>query len=831
MNDSASAEHGTNSGDNPSISNTVQTSSPLNILPGIKPPGILDIQTNPADNWKTYKQIWQNYAIITNLNAQPDAYKVALFLHCIGPDALKIYNGLAFASEEDSQSLTKIFEMFDLHTIGEINETYERYIFNCRNQKPDESIDVYVAALRTLAKTCNFCDCLKDTLLRDRIVLGIQSQPTRKRLLQDQKLTLQKCINICRSVEAASSQLKNITNDNPIENVKALSQRHRKTPNTRLPAPPKNKTRAPISCQYCGTEHPPIKEQCPAWGKSCRSCGVRNHFANVCRKVKKKDLHAITEQDGESSDEESTNVEYVTSVTLVHDNIHQVSETNVSPFINEIYAELIITKTPIKFQIDCGATINILPEKYVQGCNLKPTSKRLRMWNNSEVIPQGTTRIIARNPRNNKRYSIEFVVVRENLVPIIGARAAQHMSIITIHKDNFIPATPPNLPTVPPAKVQSLSTTEQVTSLYPDVFNRPLGTLAGTVHLEVDANVRPVITPSRRVPAALRSKFRDELDRLQDLGVITPVSEPTSWVSSVAIATKKSGDIRVCIDPRPLNTALKRERHQMVILDEILPELAKAKVFSTVDLRSGYWHCPLDLESSMLTTFATPYGRYRWLRLPFGLCVSSEIFQKQVNQALDGLNGIVNIADDILVYGVGETKEDATADHDTKLVNLLNRCRDRGIALNPDKLKLRLAEVEFMGHILTGDGVKIDPGKVEAIVKMPAPTSVEEVQRLNGFVNYLAKFLPQLATIMEPIRKLTRKDTPWEWSTQQQQAFETVKKFATESPVLSYYDPEQELQVQCDASQHGLGAALLQEGKPIAYTSRALQRRNKGTRK
>ena len=131
----------------------------------------------------------------------------------------------------------------------------------------------------------------------------------------------------------------------------------------------------------------------------------------------------------------------------------------------------------------------------------------------------------------------------------------------------------------------------------------------------------------------------------------------------------------------------------MAILDEILPEVAKAKVFSTVDLRSKYWHCPLDLESSMLTTFSTPYGRYRWLRPPFGLCVSSEIVQKQVNQVLDGLNGIVNIADDILVYGVGETKEDATKDHDTKLVNLY-RCRDRGIALNLDKLKLRMEEVD-----------------------------------------------------------------------------------------------------------------------------------------
>ena len=255
----------------------------------------------------------------------------------------------------------------------------------------------------------------------------------------------------------------------------------------------------------------------------------------------------------------------------------------------------------------------------------------------SELISLGTTRVIVRNPRNHKRYSNEFVAVCENLVPIIGARAAQHMKLITIHDDNFIPATPPNRKVEPPRTVHTLSTAEHVISMYPDVFNRPFGTLAGTVHLEVDTEIRPVVTSSRRIPASLRSKFKNELDRLQGLGVITPVSEPTSWVSSVAIATKKSGDIRVCIDPRPLNTALKREKHQTVVLDEILPELAQAKVFSTVDLRSGHWHCLLDLDSSMLTTFATPHGRYRWLRLPFGLCVSFEIFQKQVNQALDVL--------------------------------------------------------------------------------------------------------------------------------------------------------------------------------------------------
>ena len=285
---------------------------------------------------------------------------------------------------------------------------------------------------------------------------------------------------------------------------------------------------------------------------------------------------------------------------------------------------------------------------------------------------------------------------------------------------------------------------------------------------------------------------------------------------------KKSGALRICIDPRPLNTALKRERYQLPVLEDILPELSKAKVFSTVDLKSGYWHCVLAPESSVLTTFATPYGRYRWIRLPFGLSASSEIFQKHLTHALESLPGILCIADDILIYGTGETDEEATANHDRSLRDLLQRCKNRGIVLNPDKMKLRMSEVNFMGHLLTNKGLKPDPAKVEAITKLPKPQDVEGVQRLNGFVNYLAKFLPKLSEVMEPIRRLTRKDAPWNWSSEQDQAFENVQRLVTEAPVLRYYDPSLDLTIQCDASQSGLGAALLQNGKPIEYASRSL---------
>lgn len=181
------------------------------MIQGISPPDHLQINGNIGENWKSYKQIWENYSIITNLKSQAQEYQVALFLHCIGPEALKIYNGLSFGHDNELKRLEKIFEKFDEFTIGQVNETYECYILNNRSQEPSESIDAHVASLRSLAKTCGFCDCLSESLLRDRIVLGISNNNLRKRLLQERSLNLKKCIYLCRSAEAAMSRFKSIS--------------------------------------------------------------------------------------------------------------------------------------------------------------------------------------------------------------------------------------------------------------------------------------------------------------------------------------------------------------------------------------------------------------------------------------------------------------------------------------------------------------------------------------------------------------------------------------------------------------------------------------------
>ena len=198
-----------------------------------------------------------------------------------------------------------------------------------------------------------------------------------------------------------------------------------------------------------------------------------------------------------------------------------------------------------------------------------------------------------------------------------------------------------------------------------------------------------------------------------------------------------------------------RERYQIPVTDDLLPDLPEARVLSKVDLASALWHLELDEESSKLTTFSTPYGRFRWLRLPFGLNLSSEIFQKRPNQELLGLEGVRCISDDILVYGTNKK------DHVQNFEMLLERCKEKSIELTKDKLEFKCKDVSFHGHLLTNEGLKIDPGKAKAIMQMPRPTTPEEILRLNGMVNYLSRFLPNLSEVMKPLRDLTHKESAW----------------------------------------------------------------------
>ena len=343
-------------------------------IQGIAPPEKLQTKGNIAENWKTFKQVWTNYAIITNLDKQSEQYRVALFLHCIGTEALKIYNGMSF-TEEERGKLEPIMSKFDEFTIGEVNETYERYVFNSRNQEEDESIDAYIATLRTLARTCNFCDCLKDSLLRDRIVFGVKDDQTRKKLLQDRKLTLKKYIDLYRSAEVTITQMKVISDQTALGDVHRVRAVKSQNGSYRYT----EKDTVKISCKFCAGKHQQRKESCPAWGKECLKCGGKNHFARACRKngVKQKiKVHRTIGEEGREreSDAGNSDIEFLGSVSVSSGNVCAVEPSD-ETHPREIYAEMLIDDKPVQFQVDCGASINILPEEFIRDEEILPTTK------------------------------------------------------------------------------------------------------------------------------------------------------------------------------------------------------------------------------------------------------------------------------------------------------------------------------------------------------------------------------------------------------------------------------------------------------------------------
>ena len=357
---------------------------------------------------------------------------------------------------------------------------------------------------------------------------------------------------------------------------------------------------------------------------------------------------------------------------------------------------------------------------------------------------------------------------------------------------------------------------------YNDVF-KGLGCLGNEYHIDVDKSVIPVQHVPRRVPVAMKELLKQKLADLTKQGIITKVEEPTPWISNM-VAIKKPGKLRLCIDPRDLNKAIKRPKYQMPTLEELLPTLSKVKIFTVLDAKDGFHQVQLDEESSYLTTFWTPFGRYRYLRMPFGISSTPEEFQRRMHTALQGLHGVEVIADDILVFGCGDTDEECQRDHDANLKNLLQRVRDKELKLNKKKLKLCLSTVSYMGHLLTKDSLCPDPAKIRAIKDMPRPDGKKAVERFLGWLQYLPRFLPQLAEVAAPLRLLTEQSAVFSWQSQQESAFRMLQTMITKAPVLKFYDVRDEATIQCDASEKGLGATLLQHGQPVCFASCSLSK-------
>ena len=344
--------------------------------------------------------------------------------------------------------------------------------------------------------------------------------------------------------------------------------------------------------------------------------------------------------------------------------------------------------------------------------------------------------------------------------------------------------------------------------------------VAHSITLQPDA--KPSYVPSYRLPHSQRLVVQQKVDELLAAGVIQESHSP--WNSPMFLVGKKDGSYRPVIDFRKVNALTVPDHYPLPILSDILQSLGDSNtVFSSIDLLSGFWQIPLDPESREITAFSTPSGHYEWLRLPMGLRNAPLTFQRMVNSLFAGVigNGLFVYLDDLIV--VSRDLES----HFRNLEIVFSRLREAGLKAKLSKCNFLKSRIEFLGHVVDGDGIHTVDSKIKAVAHFPTPKSVENVRSFLGLAGYYRAFVRNFASIASPLTRLLKKDTPFNWKGAQAQAFETLKHALTDAPVLAFPDYTQPFISCTDASGLGVGAVLMQSCKGqrprvIAYASRVL---------
>ena len=342
------------------------------------------------------------------------------------------------------------------------------------------------------------------------------------------------------------------------------------------------------------------------------------------------------------------------------------------------------------------------------------------------------------------------------------------------------------------------------------------------IQMTIDTGTtQPRKSPLRRMPLAVRAEVARQVEKMQEMGVVTPSSSP--WSSPVVLVRKKDGAHRFCVDYRGLNEVTKADGFPLPRVDDLLDQLGHSRYFSTLDLAAGFWQIRMHPDSKEKTAFATPQGLFEFQVMPFGLMNSPAVFQRLMQQVLAGLNPaegpeFVSVyIDNILIFSAN------LEDHIGYLKLVLERITQVNLKLKPSKCHFIRKEVEYLGHVITPEGLRTNQKLVQAVQEFPTPKDLSRVRQYLGMCSYY------IATIAKPLHILTRKGAEFEWTAQCEDAFQTLKTKLLCAPVLAYPDMTKPFVLETDASGSGVGAVLSQpqdDGTfhPVAYASRSLTR-------
>lgn len=766
-------------------------------------------------NWKVFKEDYQIYITASEKSKKSKEVQAAIFLNMIGEYGRQLHRNFNM-TPEDAKDVIKIIEQFDKFCSPKKNVVYERFRFNQRSQKVGESFDSFLAAIQQLVLTCGYAE-EENNALRDRIVIGITDLKVQERLLSTEEVDYEKAVKICRAAEVAREQAKDVQDQKSalrgtgcIDLVSVNKNNFQKKINKFEKGGSKISSQKISKCTKCDRMHG--VKNCPAYGKHCNRCGKLNHFGYVCKTKKKPESgthrprqvsHVTVSQDFENGCEYDSDPLYI-GVIGNSDFKNKWSEHNGNN--KSWYENIVVEKSVMKVKIDTGAEVNCInlkEFKRLKGNNnikVHPTLRSFETYGGGKATAEGMCFLVVE--RADRKFLQEFYIFDNADVTLLGLQTCELLgfvkrsvsrldAIIDVQKDKFIRENK-------------------------DVFDG-VGTFGEMCTLKLKDDSNPVIKPVRRVPKALYARLKSQLDEFVEKGIIKPIeNEELSWVHNLVVREKSDGKLRICLDPKELNSVLKPEVFPIPRSEEINSQLAGKKFFTVLDCKEGFYHIKLDEASANLCTFNTVFGCYKFLRLPFGLSIAPQLFQKMNTKNFANIKGLIIYIDDLLI--AADTEEE----HDRLLEQVLQRARELNIKFNEKKVQYKVKEVKYLGHKYTGDGIEIDEGRVAAISDLKDPKNKKELQSILGMINFIREYIPQISEITAPLRDLIKKNVVFKWLPSHSKILFEIKKLISSAPTLGIFDEQKEITIQCDASKNGLGACLMQEGRPIAYASRSL---------
>ncbi|UYV79739.1 K02A2.6-like [Cordylochernes scorpioides] len=736
--------------------------------------------SNPGD-WPKWIRRFERFRQASGLINNPENEQVNMLVYCMGDNADDILLSCKIASDQ-LENYDKVIECFESHFIPRRNIIYERARFNQRCQQEGEKVNEFITALHSLAEHCNF-EMLHDELIRDRIVVGVRDRALSERMQLDTDLTLVKATLMAKQLESVKEQQSSLYQQDSVDQIKKMPN-HIKETKRHEPKIRQFKSNqlggSSHGCTRCGNSNNHDWKNCPAMNSYCNKCMKKGHYAKVCR--------------SEAINEIKSEIAFLGSV-----------EDNSKKWIVPIK----VNNRQVNFKIDTGADVNVLPLQYYyqsfQRIKLEKSDKVLQGPNG---IPLETVGMIHVKLQNKGQHLNSKIYIIDKLKqPLLSGETSEKLNIVRM--------------------IQQLSSNFlNPKREFPKIFNG-LGhaNINYKISLQPDAKPYALCTP-RRVPIPLMKQVKEQLEEMTRLGVIESVEEPTEWCAGMVAVSKPGGKIRICVDLTKLNQYIRRENYPLPATEHILGQLGNACYFSKLDANSGFWQFGLAKESQKLTTFITPFGRFFFKRIPFGITSAPEIFQRKMTQLLGNIEGVVCFMDDIVVYG------SSLEEHNERVRQVLKKIQEEGMTLNPEKCQFGVKTVKFLGHTVSSEGLFIDEEKLDAITKMEAPRSTKELKSFLGMVNYLGKFIPNLADKLQPLNSLLSTKNEWVWDEPQKKSFNLLKQELVSRPNLALFDPSRTTIVSADASSFGIGGVLRQEQpdgslKPIAYVSRTLSETEK----